>query len=136
MDTSRDRTPLQTQTRAVVTTLALAAGTLGIWLTAAPGPLARVWPWPLADLPASIVGTWLITLAAGFVCALHDNDWRRSRIVLLPFLSALVLQLVALARLHGTLIGGPARVGVYIAAISVAMLALLTVALVEEKLIR
>jgi hypothetical protein len=128
--------PLLVATRTVLWAVGAAGLRLGIWLTAAPGILESVWPWKLTDLPASIVGTWLITVAAGCAWALRDGSWSRCRIVLWPCLLALVLHLVAVARLHGTLLGGGAPVAVYVAALALAFAGLFAVGILEERGLR
>lgn len=125
--------PLLQPTRFLLAALAAGGGALGVWLTAAPAALERVWPWKLADLPASIVGTWCITLAVGAAWALRERDWRRCRVVLWPSLLALALQLIALARLHATLAGRPASTAVYAGTLGALLVGLTATGIAQER---
>lgn len=127
--------PLLPPTRALLGALALAGLAAGIWLTATPGALAASWPWKLPALPASVVGTWLLTLAVGSAWALVERDWARARIALVPAAVGLVLNLVALARFSGELRDGVA-VGLYAGALVGLLVALLAVGALQRRAAR
>lgn len=127
--------PLLPPTRALLGALALAGLATGIWLTATPGALAASWPWKLPALPASVVGTWLLTLAVGSAWALVERDWARARIALVPAAVGLVLNLVALARFSGELRDGVA-VGLYAGALVGLLVALLAVGALQRRAAR
>ena len=124
--------PLLWSTRALFAVLAVVCLVLGVWLMAAPGPLADVWPWTLPDLSASIVGTWFLTAGCGCGWALRERDWLRTRIVAIPFLLTCVLHLIALARYRETLSGGDVAVAVYACAIAASAVALGVCALAQH----
>jgi hypothetical protein len=105
-------------TRAVFLVTAAGCGALGLWLTAAPRALVAVWPWTLNDLPASIVGTWALTVAIGSAWALYETDWQRTRIALRPIQLALALLLVAAVRFDDAFRGSALSVAVYLTAVS------------------
>jgi hypothetical protein len=128
--------PILLSTRAVVISLLVASASLGVWLTASPGKLAGVWPWTLSDLSASIVGTWLLTVAVGCAWALRDAEWRRFRFLAWPFVLVLVLHLISLARLENTIVGSTASIVVYAAAVGLTAVALAAVGAVEERRVR
>jgi hypothetical protein len=130
------RRPLTRLTRTLLAGLALGCAALGIWLTVAPGGLIEVWPWTINDLSASILGTWLVTVAAGCAWALRDGDWQRSRIVLLPSLAAPVLLLIAAVRLEGEFTGSDVSVAVYVAAVVGSFAALVAVGIAQERTAR
>ncbi|MEZ5099946.1 MAG: hypothetical protein R3C15_09160 [Thermoleophilia bacterium] len=124
--------PLLPATRVLLGALALAGLVSGIWLSAAPGALASHWPWRLGELPASVVGTWLLTLAVGSAWALAERDWARARIALVPAAVGLVLNLVALARFPGELRDG-VSIGLYAGALAALLVGLLAVAALQRR---
>jgi hypothetical protein len=125
--------PLTGFTRIVLAVLALGCAAMGLWLTVAPDALIEVWPWTINDLSASIVGTWLVTVAGGCAWALRDGDWQRSRIVLLPSLAAPLLLLIAAVRLDGEFTGSDLSVTVYVAAVAAVFASLLAVGIAQER---
>ena len=80
---------------------------LGVALLADWGWLTGRWPWPLPSLPATVVGAWFCTVAAGLLWfALRERDWSRARLGVAPITIALALDLVAAVRLRHTFVGG------------------------------
>ena len=113
-----------------------AAGTLtaaiGVALLADWSRLASRWPWSLPALPATVVGAWFCTVAAGLLWfALRERDWSRGRIGVAPIRVALILDLVAAARLRDELAGGVST-ALYLAGLAVLVAAIAAVAVVEE----
>lgn len=109
---------------------------LGVALLADWGWLTARWPWPLPTLPATVVGAWFCTVAAGLLWfALRERDWRRARIGVAPMAIPLALDLVAAARLrHG--FAGAASTAVYLTGVAVLLLAIAAVTFVEERRLR
>jgi hypothetical protein len=109
---------------------------LGVALLADWGWLTSRWPWPLPSLPATVVGAWFCTVAAGLLWfALRERDWSRARIGVTPIAISLALDLVAAARLRHDLAGG-ASTAVYLAGLAALLLAIAAVAAVEERRLR
>lgn len=69
--------------RASIAALALSGAAIavpGVLLLADWAPLIRAWPWPLAPLPAVLIGGWLLTAAVTFCwVAIRERDWARAR---------------------------------------------------------
>jgi hypothetical protein len=125
-------TPALRATRLVLGGAGAVLGVLGVALLAEWGWAARNWPWPLAKLPAGIVGAWLCTYAVAFLWfALRERSWSRVRVGVAPVMISLALDLIAVVRLHDDLRGG-VFTAVYVAAL-VALLAVLTVVTVIEE---
>jgi hypothetical protein len=131
----RDRPALRS-TRLVLGVAGAGLAAIGVGLEAGWGWLAERWPWPLPPLPATIVGAWFCTYAVGLLWfALRERDWSRSRLGVVPSAVPLLLQLVAAARLHGGLAGDVAT-AIYLAGVSVLLVAVSAVSVVEERRLR
>jgi hypothetical protein len=129
-------TPALAITRLVFGAAGLALGVVGVLLLADWRWLAERWPWPLPALPATVVGAWLCTYAACFLWfAVRERDWRRVRIIALPALLMLVLDLVAAGRFWDDL-GGVAATALYLAALGLLIAAIAGAAIVEELRLR
>ena len=122
--------------RLVLGVVGAVVAVLGVALLADWSPLASRWPWPLPSLPATIVGAWFCTLAAGLLWfAFRERDWSRARVGLAPMMVPLALDLVAAVRLHSDLAGGAAT-AVYVGGLAVVLTALAAVTVVEERRLR
>jgi hypothetical protein len=92
------RHPLSIWLRVLLVLQALILVPLGAALFIAPLLTAPLWPWMLTPLTARAIGAWLITVGAGMVQAVWENDLDRVRIALISFAIYGALQLVAVAR--------------------------------------
>ena len=120
----------------VLGTAGVAAAAIGIALLADVGALTDRWPWPLPSLPATVVGAWFCTVAAGLLWfALRERDWSRARIGVAPIALALVLDLVSAVRFRPDLAGGASTV-LYVGGCAALLLAISGVAIVEERRLR
>jgi hypothetical protein len=109
---------------------------LGVALLADWSRLADRWAWPLPPLPATILGAWLCTLAAGLLWfSLREKSWANSRIGLIPMMLPLLLNLVAAARLHSGLNDNLAT-HVYLPGTALLLTLLATVTVIEERRLR
>jgi hypothetical protein len=109
------------------------AAFLGVALLADWGWLTARWAWPVPSLPATVIGAWFSTVAAGLLWfALRERDWSRARIGIAPITISLTLDVVAAARLGHTFVGD-ASTGLYLAGLAALLLAIAAVALVEER---
>jgi hypothetical protein len=99
---------------------------LGLWLMIAPGALVDRWVWKLPPLSASIVGTWLLTLATAYGWAALERDWRRVRLMVVPVGLSLALNLVALVRFHDTRSGSSRATALYVSVIVVSLIVVLS----------
>jgi hypothetical protein len=87
-------------------------------------------------LPATIVGAWFCTVAAGLLWfAIRERDWSRARIGVGPMMVPLALDLVAAARLHSGF-GGSTATAVYLSGLVVLLAAIAAVTVVEEQRLR
>ena len=103
--------PALVASRLVLGTAGVAAAAIGIALLADVGALTDRWPWPLPSLPATVVGAWFCTVAAGLLWfALRERDWSRARIGVAPIALALVLDLASAVRFRHDLAGGASTV--------------------------
>jgi hypothetical protein len=110
--------PARTVTRLLLGAVGLLFALLGVLLVADWRELADCWPWPLPTLPARVVGAWLATYAASLLWfALRDYEWTRARIVALPGLILVVLNLVAALRFRDDFHGATATT-LYIAGLA------------------
>ena len=109
---------------------------IGIALLADVVALTDRWPWPLPSLPATVVGAWFCTVAAGLLWfALRERDWSRARIGVAPIALALVLDLASAVRFRHDLAGGASTV-LYVGGCAALLLAISGVAIVEERRLR
>jgi hypothetical protein len=123
-------------TRLVLGAAGAGLGLIGIALVADWRWLAVRWPWPLPSLPATIVGAWFCTVAAGFLWfAVRERDWGRARLGIAPIAVPLVLDLVSAARLRHDF-AGDAATAVYLAGLVVLLVAIAAVTGVEERRLR
>jgi hypothetical protein len=102
---------------------------LGAALFIVPTRAATSWPWPLTDLTARMVGSWLAAVGVVLLAALLEGDWRRLRAAT-AFLALLAsLQLLTLVRFRGALETTGAAAWLYVgflaALLGVALYALL-----------
>jgi hypothetical protein len=124
--------PLTAFTRVMFSVSAVSFGVLGGWLFVQPrGALADHWPWKLPPVSAAIVATWLLTMATVFGWSVAERDWRRVRVVILPFAATAALHLVAAARLADTFTGSGTAIALYIIALAVVLGTLIGSALVQ-----
>jgi hypothetical protein len=122
--------------RLVLGTAGIAVASLGIALLADWSRLTTRWPWPLPSLPATVVGAWFCTVAAGLLWfALREPDWSRARIGIIPIGLSVVLNLVSAVRLRDGLAGDIAT-AVYVVGLAALVLAIAGVAIVEERRLR
>jgi hypothetical protein len=128
--------PALTATRLLLGAVGAGLGLVGIALLGDWSWLATRWPWPLPPLPATIVGAWFCTVAAGLLWfAARERDWRRARIGVAPMMIPLALDLAAAVRLrHG--FGGGIATAVYLGGLAVVLVAIGAVAVVEERRLR
>jgi hypothetical protein len=120
-------------TRIVFTSLGTALAVVGVGLLVDWGWLTTRWPWPLPRLPAGIVGAWLCTYAAGFLWfSLRERAWSRVRHAVLPAALAVALDLVSAGRLWDDF-DGDASTAIYIAALVLLLVSLVTTAWIEER---
>jgi len=128
--------PALPMSRFVLGAAGAAMGALGGALLADWSRLASRWPWSLPPLPASVVGAWFCTYAAGLLWfAVRERDWSRARIGVASGMIPLALDLVAAARLHDGFKGTLAT-GIYLAAVAVLLGSVATVAVFEERRLR
>jgi hypothetical protein len=119
--------------RLVLGTAGAATAAIGITLLADLGALTDRWPWPLPSLPATVVGAWFCTVAAGLLWfALRERDWSRARIGVGPIALALVLDLVSAVRFRHDLATGASTV-LYLVGCAALLLAITCVSVVEER---
>ncbi|MGE5273969.1 MAG: hypothetical protein ACM3QU_09470 [Verrucomicrobiota bacterium] len=125
--------PALVATRFLLGAAGVVVGVVGAGLVADWGWLTARWPWPLPALPATIVGAWFLTLAAGLLWfAIRERDWRRSRIGVAPMMVPLALDLVAAARLRDGF-GGGTSTAVYLAGLVFLLVAIAAVTVIEEQ---
>ena len=125
--------PALAVSRFVLGAAGVVVAVLGVALVADWGWLTARWPWPLPSLPATVVGAWFCTVAAGLLWfAVRERDWSRARIGVTPMAIALALDLVAAARFRHSF-GGGASTAVYLAGLAALLLAIAAVAVVEER---
>jgi len=106
---------------------------LGVALIADWGWLVARWPWPLPSLPATVLGAWYCTVAAGLLWfAVKERDWSRSRIGVAPIALPLALDLVAAIRFHPDFRGGSST-AVYVLGLAALLAVIAVVAAVEER---
>lgn len=109
---------------------------IGFGLLADWGWLVSRWPWPLPPLPATVLGAWFCTYAAGLLWfALRERDWSRSRIGVAAAAIASALVLIAAIRLRDDFDGGAAT-ALYLTGVVAALLAVTAVGVVEETRLR
>jgi MFS family permease len=128
--------PSLPQTRLVLGTAGAVIAVLGVLLLADVSWLTARWPWPLPPLPATVVGAWFCTIAAGLLwSSLREREWRRARIGVIPTLVPLLLDLIAAARLHDGFRGGTST-ALYLAGLALLVAAVGTAVVVEERRLR
>lgn len=124
--------PALIATRLLLGAAGAGVGAIGVALVADWGWLTARWPWPLPPLPATIVGAWFCTVAAGLLWfALRERDWGRARIGVAPMMIPLLLDLVAAARLRHGFAGGAAT-AIYLTALAALLVAIAAASVVEE----
>jgi hypothetical protein len=74
----------------------------GVALFAVPGTTADAWPWPLTDLAARMVGSWLVAIGITLIAILHEGDWARVRHAMVYLAAVALAHLATLARYPGT----------------------------------
>jgi hypothetical protein len=122
--------------RLVLGAVGAALAAIGLALLADWGWLVTRWPWPLPPLPATVLGAWFCTYAAGLVWfAVRERDWSRSRIGVGAGAIASALVLIAGVRLRHDFEGGAAT-ALYFAGVVAALLAVTVVGVVEERRFR
>ena len=125
--------PARPLTRLLLGALGLLFAVLGVLLVADWRELGDRWPWPLPTLPARVVGAWVATYAAGLLWfALRDHEWARARIVALPGLILVVLNLVAALRFRGDF-HGTAATTLYIVGLAALAAAVVAAELLEVR---
>ena len=128
--------PALAPTRLVLGACGAGVGLVGVALLADWRWLTARWPWPLPPLPATIVGAWFCTVAAGLLWfAVREQDWSRARIGVAPMMIPLALDLVSAGRLRHGFAGGVAT-AVYLAGLVVLLVAIAAVTVVEERRLR
>jgi len=95
---------------------------VGAAVFAAPGWVARWWPWPLTPLTGRAMGSWLLGLGVVLLTAAAENDWVRIRIATASYAILGFLELVAVARYRTEIVHAPA--GWLFAAFEASVLAL------------
>jgi hypothetical protein len=125
--------PARPVTRLLLGALGLLFAVLGVLLVVDWRELADRWAWPLPTLPARVVGTWLTTYAASLLWfALRDYEWARARIIALPGLILVVLNLVAALRFRGDF-HGTAATTLYITGLAALAAAIIAAELIEVR---
>ena len=125
--------PMTSVTKLAFATCAIALVAIGLWLMFDPrGGLAREWPCVLPPVSATVVGTWLLTVATPFAWALAERDWRRVRIAVGPVLATVALHLAAAVRFGDHFSGDSIAVGSYIGAL-VALAGVVGVAWLSQR---
>jgi hypothetical protein len=128
--------PALAATRLVLGATGAGVGLVGILLLADWRWLANRWPWPLPSLPATILGAWFCTVAAGLLWfAVRERDWSRGWRGVAPIALPLALDLVSAIRFRDDLGGGSAT-GVYLAGLCVLLTAIVAATVVEERRLR
>ena len=125
-----------TATRVALGAIGAVGAVIGLLLLAPWAALASRWPWPLPALPATIVGAWFCTFAAGLLWfAIREREWVRARIAVVPMAVPIALDLAAAGRLHSGLVGGTAT-ATYVGGLAAVLAVLLSVTAVEERRLR
>jgi hypothetical protein len=132
----RPEVPALAVTRLVLGVAGAATGAVGISLLADWGWLAAHWPWSLPALPATIVGTWFCTFAAGLLWfSVRERDWGHARIGVVPAVVPLALDLVSAVRLRDGFQGDPAT-ALYVSGLAGLLVVVAAVTIVEERRLR
>jgi hypothetical protein len=76
-----------------------------------------LWPWPLTELTARAVASWLVALGVGAVLAVVDDDAARLHPAAVTYAVLGVFQLLALARFRDDLAGSALSVWLYLGAV-------------------
>jgi hypothetical protein len=125
--------PALAVSRVVLGVAGAVVAAIGIALLADSSRLTGRWPWALPTLPATVVGAWFCTVASGLLWfALCERDWSRARIGIAPICLALILDLLAPARLHDDL-SGDASTSVYLVGLALLLVTIATVGVIEER---
>ena len=111
---------------------ALAIGLLAVAVALWPLRADGFWPWPLTDLGAGAMATWLVAFAAGAAWTLREADWRRVRIAFPVNIVFLVLLLVAALRFSDAFDGGAWQTWTWVGAI-VLSIGLLTLGALQQE---
>jgi hypothetical protein len=126
-------TPLAPASAAALALAGVAVGVPGILLLAGWDTLVDAWPWPLAPLPAVLVGGWLVTAAVTLLwLGVAERDWARARPSLAGAAVFGTLLLAAAVRLRSDVERGTASV-IYVAGIAAFLLLLGAVSLAERR---
>jgi hypothetical protein len=132
----RPELPALAGTRLVLGVAGAAVGVLGVSLLADWGSLVARWPWSLPPLPATVVGAWFCTSAAGLLWfSLRERDWGRARIGVAPAMIPVALDLVAAVRLRDGFEGGLAT-AVYLSGLVTLLVVVAAVTFIEERRLR
>ena len=75
----------------------------GAALTAFPEQLGGFWPWQLSALPGRAIGVFVLAQGVLVLTACREGDWGRVRPAMAQYVLFGTLQLVAVARVSGTL---------------------------------
>jgi hypothetical protein len=125
--------PALAVSRVVLGVAGAVVAAIGVALLADSSRLTGRWPWALPTLPATVIGAWFCTVASGLLWfALRERDWSRARIGIVPICLALILDLLAPARLPEGL-AGDASASVYLVGLALLLVTIATVAVVEER---
>jgi hypothetical protein len=128
--------PALTGSRVALGAVGAVSAVIGILLLAPWDALSSRWPWPLPTLPATIVGAWLCTFAAGLLWfAIREREWSRARVGIVPMVVPVALDLAAAGRLHTGLQRGAAT-AVYLGSLAVVLAVLVSTIAVEELRLR
>lgn len=76
-----------------------------------------LWPWPLTELTARAVASWLVALGVGAALAVAEDDVERLEPAAVTYAVLGVLQLAAVVRFSGSLDGGAVATWVYLVAL-------------------
>jgi hypothetical protein len=87
---------------------------VGLLFFVSPENFRSLWAWTLTPLTARAVGAWLLGLGVAAAQVALENDFRRSRVVLISCIAFGIFQVIALGRYIGTVNFGDARLWVYL----------------------
>lgn len=123
-------------TRRLLLPLGYVLGVAGVLLSTGWSTLRDAWPWPLAPLPAMLVGTWLIMASVTILwVVLRERDWLRARPAAAALLLFVSLLLAAAVRWHNDFDSTAAAVA-YVACLLAVLGVVSAVAYREEARLR
>jgi hypothetical protein len=88
---------------------------VGALLFVVPDTVARAWPWALTPLTARSLGAWFMGVGTVGGLTVREDDFVRTRAVMVSSAALATLQFVALARFRGDVDWGAACASVYVA---------------------